>query len=417
MKLDSLVRLFKGGNAALASKLNNLLTEDCQILEYTDDAVLFSKGEKLVLANFVNSLTESTLVSENIIDNEVITVSELETKKSLRKKLLETISNLADENYVDAEDALTSFCEDYKIYSYLKLRYPTVFVETRIKDTRGHEIRLKATSLIPSFKAAVFSSVLMNESKKTSLEVASAVSIIEKYGLVLALGKARLLPIVEDALLSNKELAKIITESLYEVYKELREANEELQNTEDSGYDVEAGKFPDELDTDPATDDQEAPVAPSSEDEVATDYKPLDPSKLSEDDLKQLHKDTLRSVITSIKNFVVSKANDASDTAIDPNAEDNITKDLDDLDDPEITDERLSEIEGRWNPVLSYFLDSDSHQPDDDMLDTGVDAGDTEADAGKEITDASADTVPPSPAPPSQTTPAPGVPPVPAPQV
>lgn len=397
MKLDSLVRLFKGGNAALASKLNNLLTEDCQILEYTDDAVLFTKGEKLVLATFVNSLTESTITSENVTDNEVITVSDNETQKELKKKLLETISNLVDENYVDAEDSLKSFCESYKIYSYLKIQYPSVFIEERIKNTRGFDIRKKAMSLVPKFKAALFSSVLMNESKKTSLDVSSIVSILETYGLILALGKERVLPIVEDALLSNKELAKIITESLYETYKELREANEELQGTEDAGYDVEAGKFPDELGGEDGTQELDAPVAPSSEGEVPTDYKPLDPSKLSEEDLKQLHKDTLRSVITSIKNFVVTKANDASDADIDPNAEENITNDLEELEDPEITDEKLSEIEGRWNPILSYFLDSDAHQPDEDMLDTGVEPGDENADAGEEITDSDTVTPPPQP--------------------
>lgn len=415
MKLNSLVKLFKGGNAALATKLNNLLTEDCQILEYTDDAVLFIKNEKLVLATYAHSLNESALSSENILDNEVITIVEADTKEELTAKLKEVVSNLAEENYVDAEDSLESFCEDFKIYSYLKLRYPAIFVESRIKNTRGFDIRKKAVSLVPKFKAAVFSSVLMNESKTTSLDLSRAVSILEKYGMVLTLGKVKVTAIVEDALLNNTNLAKTITESLFETYKELKEANEELQNTEADGYDVEGGQFPDELGADlDAPEEGLDPVAPSGEEESATEFMPLDPSKLSEEDLKQLHKDTLRSVITSIKDFVVSKSNDPGDSQISPDSEEKISGDLEKLEDPAISDEELAEIEGRWSPVLSYFLDSDTHKPDEDMEDTGVDATDEDADSGNEMTEAEP---PVDPTADASVPPPPGGPAIPEPQV
>ena len=48
MNLKTLTNILKSGNVALGQKLNNLLTEDCNILEYTDDAVLFQKNNYLV---------------------------------------------------------------------------------------------------------------------------------------------------------------------------------------------------------------------------------------------------------------------------------------------------------------------------------------------------------------------------------
>ena len=85
MSLKTLTSILKSGNKALEEKLHNLLTEDCSILEYTDDSVLFQKNNYLVLAKFKHNLAESKMTAEDILDNEVIYVSAKQTDKELKE--------------------------------------------------------------------------------------------------------------------------------------------------------------------------------------------------------------------------------------------------------------------------------------------------------------------------------------------
>lgn len=153
MKLQTFVDILRGGNLALGSKLSNLLTEDCTILEYTNDSVLFSKGTKLVLAKFKNPLVESKMTSSHIIDNEVIEISKKAMTESMKTTLHKVVECVISENLVDAQEYLDEFCQTFYQMSILKNRYPDVFTEELIKNSTGKAIRMEARQLISSFKA------------------------------------------------------------------------------------------------------------------------------------------------------------------------------------------------------------------------------------------------------------------------
>ena len=90
----------------------------------------------------------------------------------------------------------------------------------------------------------------------------------------------------------------------------------------------------------------------------------------SEEDIKQLHKTTLKSILLAMQEFIADKASDSADEQVDPDLADQINADLLALEDgEELGDDRLSEIEARWNPMISYFLDSDYHTPADELED------------------------------------------------
>ena len=90
----------------------------------------------------------------------------------------------------------------------------------------------------------------------------------------------------------------------------------------------------------------------------------------SEEDIKQLHKTTLKSILLAMQEFVQDKAADSADEQVDPDLADQINADLLALEDgEELGDDRLSEIEARWNPMISYFLDSSYHTPADELED------------------------------------------------
>jgi hypothetical protein len=85
-----------------------------------------------------------------------------------------------------------------------------------------------------------------------------------------------------------------------------------------------------------------------------------------------------------MSDFVSREAQNAKNTSIDPDLDGKLQEDLDKLDDIAISDEELSRIEADWQPVLSFFLDSDLYKADqergddevslDDVVDGGEDA-------------------------------------------
>ena len=96
MNLKTLTNILKSGNLALGQKLSNLLTEDCAILEYTDDAVLFQKNNYLVLAKFNHNLNEAQMNAESFLDNECIYVSAKQTEKTLQENLIQLVDNIVE---------------------------------------------------------------------------------------------------------------------------------------------------------------------------------------------------------------------------------------------------------------------------------------------------------------------------------
>lgn len=369
MKLNNLLNILRGGNLALGQKLQNLLTEDCVVLEYTDDAVLFHKNNHLVLAKFKHNLSESKMSAEDVLDNEVIYVSGSNTEKELKTSMLNIVDGLVEENYTAAEAELASFCETYYQYSILKRRYPSLFTENLAKKSKGLAIRQKAAKQISSFRSDIFSLATVNESVMDATEY---VSVLEQTGLVLALGKHKILPIVLDALLGNQELAEQITTRLYDTATSLTEANEDLMKMVDKGYDLEAGKYKDEdadevagedLDSDLDSIDSEFPEEETEENE----FQEFDPSKLSDEEIKTLHVDILKSFLDAMSEFVGRESQDPENTSIDPDLDEKLKEDLEKLEDLAVTDEELSRIEADWQPVLSFFLSSDLYKSDQDM--------------------------------------------------
>lgn len=373
MKLQTFVDILRGGNLALGSKLSNLLTEDCTILEYTNDSVLFSKGTKLVLAKFKNPLVESKMTSSHIIDNEVIEISKKTMTESMKTTLHKVVECVISENLVDAQEYLDEFCQTFYQMSILKNRYPDVFTEELIKNSTGKAIRMEARQLISSFKAEVFNSTILTENYDDDSAATSILALAESnLGKVLVLGKTKVKELITDALLGNSVLAESITEDLYAASEFVNKST--LLENDGNPYDMGAGKFSDEdqSDVDSEEDENEIPSVPTekeniSDEDESKEFEPFNPAMFSEDDIKQLHKTTLKSILLSMQEFIHDKATDTTDTQIDPDLADQINADLLAIDDEDLGDDRLSEIEARWNPMISYFLDSSYHTPSDEL--------------------------------------------------
>lgn len=367
MSLKTLTSILKSGNIALGNKLHNLLTEDCSILEYTDDAVLFRKNNFLVLAKFKHNLAESKMTSDSILDNEVIYVSAKGTEKELKEHLMKLIDDLVEEDYVSAEDGLNVFCEEYYQYQVLKQRFPETFTENLVKQAPGFKLRKLGNSQISEFKSDVFSLVTLKETDE--LDVTDYASIIENVGAVLFLGKVKVLPIVEDALLGNKVLAESIVDNLYETAKTLVEANDEIKDAMNSNYNLEDGKYPDE---DTEDEDYNAPEETQSEfpEDASSDkksFEQFDPTSLSDEEVKELHKEILLSILQGMSEFVSREANNPDNAKVSADLDDRLKGDLEVLGKEDLADDELSDVEARWNPVISFFLDSDLYTPDQDL--------------------------------------------------
>jgi len=369
MSLKTLTSILKSGNAALGQKLCNLLTEDCTILEYTDDAVLFQKNNYLVIAKFKHNLAEAKMTSDDILDNEVIYVSAKDTEKELKESLFKLIDNLVEDDYVTAEEDMRNFCEEFYQFNLLRTKFPQTFTENLVKKAPGFKLRKKATSQISEFKSEVFSLATLAESKE--FDVAECASLIETCGCVLFLGKTKVLPIVEDALLGNKDLAEILTEKLFETAKTLTEANDDISHELDNGYKLDDGKFENEEDDDIEGEDYSAPEDIENEfpeeEEGKHEFEEFDPSKLSDEEIKELHKTVLLSILNGMSEFVSREANNPENAKVNADLDDKLKHDIDVLNSPELADDELSSIEAQWHPVLEYFLDSDLYTPEQDL--------------------------------------------------
>lgn len=368
MNLKNLTNILKSGNVALGQKLQNLLTEDCTILEYTDDAVLFQKNNFLVLAKFKHNLSEAKMTSDAIVDNEVISISAKGTEKALRESLVSVVDNLVEDNYVAAEEDLKNFCEQYFQYYVIKSRYPEMFTENLVKRSPGYALRKKATAEVANFKSDLFALLTLKESKE--LEVAEYASLIENSGSVLFLGKATVKSLVLDTVLGHETLAEAITDKLFLVASTLNEANEELKDAMEKDYDLEKGGFKDEEPEEIASENYDEPSIETDfpvEEEGPTEFTDFDPSKLSDEEVKELHKSVLKSILTSMEEFVSREANNPQNSDMAGDMDDTLKSDLEALNDMGISDEALSQIEARWQPVISYFLDSDLYTPEQEL--------------------------------------------------
>ena len=368
MHMEQLVNILKGGNYALERILSNLLAEDVQLVEYTDDSVLFIKNNHLVIATFKHPLTEAMLTSDDIIDNKIIYISRKDVVKNLQEQLHNAIAALSNDDFLTAKELSADFLNEYYQYHILSTSYPFIFTEALAPMSKGFELRKRGFDSINQFKGAIFALSAVNESAD-SITPVDYVNILESFGPVLALGKAPVTAIVSDALFGNTPLAESIVATLYEMAEELPDTNKELQTAFEDGYDLEAGKYPDEdevSDEDYAQEAEEDEAGEETEDEQAPEFAPFDPSKLTDEETQQLHINTLKSVLQSIYDFVVEKANDATETTIEPDTDTRIKADLDKLESNEVNAEELASIEARWMPVLDYFLSSDIHRTEED---------------------------------------------------
>jgi hypothetical protein len=382
MSLKTLTSILKSGNRALEEKLHNLLTEDCSILEYTDDSVLFQKNNYLVLAKFKHNLSESKMTAEDILDNEVIYVSAKQTDKELKEQVIKLIDNLVEEDYVSAEDDLNKFCEEFYQYQLLKRRFPETFTENLIKKAPGFKLRKSGNSLINEFKSDIFSLVTLSEAE--DLDLSDYTSIIESCGPVLFLGKDKVVSIIEDALLGNKERSESITEKLFETAKTLNEVNEDIKQAMDNDYSLDDGKFPSEDSDSVSDEDYNSPEDIETDfpdDEGKKDFEEFSPENLSDEEVKQLHKDILTSILDGMSSFVSREANNSENLNISADLDDRLKTDLDILNKPDLADDELSDIEARWNPIISTFLDSDLYTPEQDL---GAEEVELKADDGGE---------------------------------
>jgi len=352
MNLKSLVNTIRTGNVSLGTKLASVLEDDCVILEYTDNFVLLLKEGKLIKSTF--KLTKNGEIKP--LENTYVSISITELNKKLNRTMKKLVESVATEDFVSAESLLKKFCETYKYTSVLKLQAPDVFVEANRHSTKGFKLRKKAFKHLEEFKSKLFKMAVIDESLENDLS--SLTSLVESDGIVLALGKKRIKKIITESLLGNEFMAEEITNKLYSIVSELREANEDLAKNPD--FDLEAGRMPGEskdavkaenLDSDEDT----LPEVGEQEKEPA-DFSPFDPSEISEEDSRELHREILKSILTSMKDFVIRKSNDPEETSVPANLEDKIVADLDSLEDPALSDERLSEIEAHWQELLDFFL-------------------------------------------------------------
>jgi hypothetical protein len=369
MNLKNLTNILKSGNVALGQKLQNLLTEDCQILEYTDDSVLFQKNNFLVLAKFKHNLSEAKMTSDSIVDNEVIYISAKETEKALRESLVSLVDHLVEDNYIGAEDELKAFCEQYFQYYIIKSRFPIMFTENLVKKAPGFKLRKSGFKAISNFKSDLFALLTLKENK--TLEIAEYTSLIENSGSVLFLGKPTVKSIVLDTVLGNESLAEAITDKLFLVASTLNESNVELQEALDNNYDLEKGSFESEDPDVVASEDFDSPEEVESdfpvEEEEPAEFSEFDPSKLSDEEVKELHRSVLKSILSSMEEFVTREANNPENSEMAGDMDSTLKSDLEALEDMNLSDETLSQIEARWQPIISYFLDSDLYTPEQDL--------------------------------------------------
>lgn len=373
MNLKNLTSILKSGNIALGQKLQNLLTEDCHILEYTDDAILFQKDNFLVIAKFKHDLNESKMTSDSIIDNEVISISLKDTTKTLKNNMISIVSDLVEDNYLSAEENLKLFCEQYLQFHIIKSNFPSLFTENLNKQAPGFKLRKKGYASIQGFKSELFGLLSLKEGKE--VEIREYTLVLEAFGSVLFLGKEKVKAIVLDAVFGNVKLAESVTDKLFLVATTLSEDNNELANlgnTMNAGYNLEAGKFATEDENDVAAEDLEAPEDTiedefPTEEEGPSDFSDFDPSSLNDEEVRELHKSILKSVLSSMEDFVTREANDPKNSEMAADMDDSLKGDLEALNDMEISDETLSHIEAKWQPIISYFLDSDLYSPDQDL--------------------------------------------------
>lgn len=364
MNLKSLITLVNSGNVALGSKLASVLSEDCIILEYTNDAVLYVKNNKLFKMNFKSMET----LEESSKNAEEISVSITDLNSELNSKLKAVVEGIAIEDFITAESELKSFCELYYQTSILRAKCPDVFVEGKAKtQSKGFSIRKKATEKVEDFKSKIFKVAVIDESIEE--DMTPLVSILESDGIVLALGEKKVQGILTEALLGNSYLAEAVTKSMYSLVERLGDPNDDLDKLDSDGYNLEAGMFPDEKPEDIEAEDfsgeptDELPQV--GEGEEVPEFKPLDPSSLSEEESRELHRKILSGILSAMKDFVVEKASSLEEVDIDAGLGDKIQADIDSLSDPEVSDARLSEIEASWQEMLDFFLDSDQHTPED----------------------------------------------------
>jgi hypothetical protein len=306
------------------------------------------------------------MTSEHILENEIVTVSSRELNKTLKGLLSTVVESLVANDLVTAEEKLTEFCETFYQFNVLKMKCPDLFMENLVKFNKGFSIRKKATECLDGFKKALFTAAVVEEAI-TNKNLSALAAVIEEHGIVLALGKDKIKPVITDALLGNNILAESVTSYLYTIVEELKDTNDDLNALSTSDYDLEGGSYPDESDVDSEDYTQEEPALMDddvTDGEGPQEFEPFDPSSLSEEDVRELHKMTLKSILNSLKEFVTDKASDLEDSNIPPDLDETIIADLDSLDNPELSDARLSEIEARWQPMIGYFLDSEYHTPE-----------------------------------------------------
>ena len=373
IKLEQLLSVLKSGNYALERKLQNLLAEDIQLVEYTDDSALFIKDNYLVLAKFKHSLNENAISSDDIIDNEIIYISKNDLEVSLKEDLERIISAVSTEDLLTSKELTEAFCEKFYQYSVLKNVYPFVFTESLAPKAKGYKLRKKGFDLVSKFKGAVFSMTAVNESAD-DISVVHMAELLEAYGSVLSLGKDKVKTFVLDAVFNNDTLAESITKSLFEMINELPDSNKDIEDASKQGYDFEQGHFPDEdytADEEYTSPEEEEHETPEEETE---EFAPFDPAKLTPEESHQLHVDTLKSILDTIYNFVIEKSNSQEETTISPDTDKTIKDDIDKLADEAISDEDLASIEGRWMPVLDYFLSSDVHKTESEEFELPIDS-------------------------------------------
>jgi hypothetical protein len=93
----------------------------------------------------------------------------------------------------------------------------------------------------------------------------------------------------------------------------------------------------------------------------------FDVAALSDEEVKSLHKDVLLGILRGMKEFVAREANDPEKTDIPADLDEKLDDDIAALEDPSIADDALASIEAAWQPVLSFFLDSDMYHPDQEL--------------------------------------------------
>lgn len=388
MNLKNLLSVINSGNVSLGNKLADTLSEDCVILEYTNDSVIYLKENRLFKATF----DANNLLAENIKPEE-IRVSMHDVNKTLNEKLKNVVEGVATEQFTFANEALQEFCELYHQTSVLKAKCPEVFVEGKGPAVnKGTKIRKNAFNKLKEFQSSVFKLAVIDEALEE--DFTPLASVLADNGIVLALGEAKLTEALSEALLGNKVLAESVTKSLYSMIEQLGDPNKDLEDLNAEGYDLEAGKFPDESMDDVAGEDlmasDEPEGLPELGEEEPKEFETFDPAMLSEEESRELHKRTLNGILNAIKDFVVEKSNDVNEVDFDPELGDAIQNDIDDLNDPELSDARLSEIEAKWQSMLDFFLDSDTHTPDDmasDFAEEPIDSSIPGVDESEDISD------------------------------